>query len=78
MIDISTLPVFISVKQAAVLLGFSRATTYRMAETDVLPVRRIGGRIYVETAGLPAFVKTVGLDADTEADTSSTKEDHAA
>lgn len=76
MIDIATLPVFISVKQAAVLLGFSRATAYRMAETDVLPVRRIGGRIYVESAGLPAFIETVGLADDAVAD--SSKEEHAA
>ena len=62
MIDISSLPVFISVKQAAVLLGFSRATAYRMAENNVLPVRRIGGRIYIETAELQAFIDGIGLD----------------
>lgn len=61
MIDISALPVFISVKQAAVLLGFSRATAYRMADAEELPVRRIGGRIYVVSADLPEFINQIGL-----------------
>jgi predicted DNA-binding transcriptional regulator AlpA len=51
------LPVLISVPRAAHLLGLSRATAYRLAATDVLPVRRLAGRVYVITGRLAAFVE---------------------
>ncbi|KLL10777.1 hypothetical protein FrCorBMG51_15705 [Protofrankia coriariae] len=42
----------ISVGVAAEVLGFSRAVAYRYAKAGQLPVRRIGGRLYVVTAQL--------------------------
>jgi hypothetical protein len=48
------LPALISVGKAAQILGLSRATAYRLANTDELPVQRIGGRVYVVTARLRA------------------------
>ena len=40
-------PVLISVPQAAELLGISRASAYRYAESGELPVKRFGGRVFV-------------------------------
>jgi len=37
----------ISVDQAAKLLGLSRAVAYRLAAAGDLPVRRLGGRVYI-------------------------------
>ncbi|EFC86145.1 helix-turn-helix domain-containing protein [Parafrankia sp. EUN1f] len=48
------LPALISVGKAAQILGLSRATAYRLADTDELPVQRMGGRVYVVTARLRA------------------------
>jgi predicted DNA-binding transcriptional regulator AlpA len=50
------LPLLLAVPQAARLLGISRASAYRLAAADELPVRRLGGRIYVVTAGLRDLV----------------------
>ena len=50
------LPLLIAVPVAAKLLGLSRSTAYRLALTGDLPVRRIGGRVYVVTARLRKFV----------------------
>jgi excisionase family DNA binding protein len=47
MADFDGLPVLISVKKAAEVLGISRASAYRYAEQGYLPVRKLGGRIYV-------------------------------
>jgi excisionase family DNA binding protein len=47
MVDFDGLPVLISVKKAAEVLGISRASAYRYAEQGHLPVRKLGGRIYV-------------------------------
>ena len=52
----AALPVLISVPRAADILGLSRATAYRLAATEELPVRRLAGRVYVITARLSAFV----------------------
>ncbi len=41
------LPVLIPVPRAAELLGISRASAYRYAEAGELPVKRLGGRIFV-------------------------------
>ncbi|WP_301337000.1 helix-turn-helix domain-containing protein [Mycobacterium asiaticum] len=46
------LPLLLAVPHAAQLLGISRAAAYRLVASDELPVRRLGGRIYVITAGL--------------------------
>jgi excisionase family DNA binding protein len=56
MIDIATLPALISVPKAAELVGLSRATAYRFAQTGELPTRRLGGRVYVVTARLQSFI----------------------
>ncbi|GAA1880526.1 hypothetical protein GCM10009836_72270 [Pseudonocardia ailaonensis] len=45
--DFDGLPVLIPVPAAAEILGISRASAYRYAECGDLPVRRLGGRIYV-------------------------------
>ena len=45
--DFDNLPVLITIPVAARLLGISRASAYRWAETGVLPVKRLGGRIYI-------------------------------
>jgi excisionase family DNA binding protein len=46
------LPLLIAVPVAAKLLGLSRSTAYRLPLAGELPVRRIGGRVYVVTARL--------------------------
>lgn len=48
----SDLPLLLAVPHAAKLLGISRAAAYRLVHSGKLPVRRLGGRIYVVTAGL--------------------------
>ncbi|WP_232326990.1 helix-turn-helix domain-containing protein [Mycobacterium sherrisii] len=50
------LPLLLAVPHAARLLGISRAAAYRLVAADELPVRRLGGRIYVVTAGLRELV----------------------
>lgn len=47
-----SLPLLLAVPRAAALLGISRASAYRLASRDELPIRRLGGRIYVVTAAL--------------------------
>ncbi|MGB3485172.1 MULTISPECIES: helix-turn-helix domain-containing protein [Mycobacteriaceae] len=42
--------------RAAVLLGISRASAYRLVATGELPSRRLGGRVYVVTAELRQIV----------------------
>lgn len=49
-------PLLLTVPRAATLLGISRATAYRLAASGELPVRRLGGRVYVVTAGLRELV----------------------
>jgi hypothetical protein len=39
-----------------VLLGISRAAAYRLVASNELPVRRLGGRVYIVTAGLRELV----------------------
>ena len=50
------LPLLLAVPRAAALLGISRAATYRLVASGELPVRRLGGRVYVVTAGLRELV----------------------
>jgi excisionase family DNA binding protein len=52
----SDLPLLLAVPRAAQLLGISRAAAYRLAASNELPVRRLGGRIYVVTSGLRDLV----------------------
>lgn len=47
MTDFDGLPVLIAVPRAAQLLGISRAAAYRYAEAGELPVKRLGGRVFV-------------------------------
>ena len=46
------LPLLLAVPQAAQLSGISRGAAHRLAASGDLPVRRLGGRVYVVTAGL--------------------------
>jgi excisionase family DNA binding protein len=50
------LPLLLAVPRAAKILGISRSAAYRLAESGDLPVKRMGGRIYVITAKLFALV----------------------
>lgn len=50
------LPFLLSVPRTAQLLGISRAAAYRLVASGELPVRRLGGRVYVVTAGLRELV----------------------
>jgi excisionase family DNA binding protein len=50
------LPLLLAVPHAAQLLGISRAAAYRLVSSGELPVRRLGGRIYIVTAGLKELV----------------------
>jgi predicted DNA-binding transcriptional regulator AlpA len=50
------LPLLLAVPRAASILGISRAAAYRLVATGELPVRRLGGRVYVVTAGLRELV----------------------
>jgi len=50
------LPALISVPRAAELLGVSRASAYRFAAAGDLPTRHLGGRVFVVTSRLQAFV----------------------
>jgi hypothetical protein len=50
------LPLLLAVPRAASILGSSRAAAYRLVATGELSVRRLGGRVYVVTAGLRELV----------------------
>ena len=50
------LPLLLAVPRAAALLGISRAAAYRLVAYREHPVRRLGGRVYVVTAGLRELV----------------------
>jgi predicted DNA-binding transcriptional regulator AlpA len=50
------LPLLLAVPRAATLLGISGAAAYRLVASGELPVRRLGGRVYVVTAGLRELV----------------------
>jgi excisionase family DNA binding protein len=47
MSDFDGLPVLISVRTAARILGISRASAYRYIDRGLLPVKRLGGRVYI-------------------------------
>jgi predicted DNA-binding transcriptional regulator AlpA len=50
------LPLLLAVPRTAALLGISSAAAYRLVASGELPVRRLGGRVYVVTAGLRELV----------------------
>ncbi|MCV7057642.1 helix-turn-helix domain-containing protein [Mycolicibacterium gilvum] len=50
------LPLLLAVPRAAAILGISRAAAYRLAAAGELPVRRLGGRVYVVTAELEQLI----------------------
>ncbi|MFF0456784.1 helix-turn-helix domain-containing protein [Nocardia africana] len=52
-----TLPLLLPIPRAALLLGISRSAAYRLAESHELPVKRMGGRVYVVTARLRALLE---------------------
>jgi len=60
MSDFEALPALISVPKAAQILGLSRASAYRFAASGDLPTRHLGGRVYVVTSRLAAFVNGGG------------------
>jgi predicted DNA-binding transcriptional regulator AlpA len=47
---VNDLPALISVPLAAEILGLTRASAYRYAASGELPVKRLGGRVYIITA----------------------------
>ena len=63
MTDFEELPVLISVPKAAQILGLSRASAYRFAASGDLPTRRLGGRVYIVTSRLVAFINDDGTAA---------------
>ncbi len=54
--SLDDLPMLLPVPRAAVLLGISRASAYRLVSTGELPSKRLGGRIYVVTEELRHIV----------------------
>ena len=53
------LPALISVPMAAELLGLKRASAYRYAASGELPVKRLGGRVYIITAEIRPLIDGV-------------------
>lgn len=51
-------PLLVSIPRAAAMLGISRASAYRYAESGALPVARLGGRVYVVVSKLRAFLES--------------------
>ena len=56
-VPLPQLPTLISVSKAATVLGISRASAYRYAACGDLPTIRLGGRLYIVTARLRAFLE---------------------
>jgi hypothetical protein len=54
--QLDNLPLLLAVPRAAKILGISRASAYRLAASGELPVRHLGGRIYIVTKLLQQFV----------------------
>lgn len=57
-VALADLPPLISVPTAAKALGLSRSAAYRYAAAGDLPVRRLGGRVFVVTALLRELIST--------------------
>ena len=56
-----TMPVVLTVPEAAVLLGMSRRSCYRAVEADAIPYLKVGRRIMIPTARL---LTQLGLPLD--------------
>lgn len=54
---LADLPPLLPVPIAAAILGFSRASAYRYAACGALPVRHLGGRVFVVTARLRRLIE---------------------
>jgi hypothetical protein len=54
--QLDNLPLLLAVPRAATILGISRASAYRLAASGELPVRHLGGRIYIVTKLLRQLV----------------------
>ena len=50
------LPLLLAVPRAADILGISRGAAYRLAASGELPVRRLGGRVYIVTSELRGLI----------------------
>jgi hypothetical protein len=55
--QLDNLPLLLAVPRAATILGISRASAYRLAASGELPVRHLGGRIYIVTKLLRQLVE---------------------
>jgi len=55
--DLDSLPPTLTVDQAAEVLGISRSSVYRAANTSEIPTIRIGRRILIPTARLRALLQ---------------------
>ena len=53
---LADLPLLISVPVAARILGLKRASAYRYAANGELPVKRLGGRIFIITARIRPLI----------------------
>lgn len=58
MTDFDGLPVLLTVSRAVAILGISRASAYRYIELGLLPVKRLGGRIYIVRDRLREMVES--------------------
>jgi Helix-turn-helix domain len=52
----ATLPALLSITRAASILGLTRATAYRYAAAGELPIKRLGGRMYIITAKIRPLI----------------------
>jgi hypothetical protein len=53
---VDDLPALISVPRAAEILGLTRASAYRYAASGELPIKRLGGRVYIITAKIRPLI----------------------
>lgn len=52
----TALPALLTITHAASILGLTRATAYRYAAAGELPIKRLGGRMYVITAKIRPLI----------------------
>ncbi len=60
---VDRLPALLPIPAAAKILGISRASAYRYAANDELPVQRFGSRVYVVTVKIRYLLVSDELDA---------------
>lgn len=63
MTELQDLPPTISVEEAGAILGVSRRSAYRAAETGELPTLRLGRRLLVPT---PRLLAMLGIDTSAQ------------